>query len=769
MKPRGRHSSPTIRDRRGIPIVQPSPSRSLIDLTESSIGEEEQDEIQLCKVPVKQSAVMGTMQQQQQQQRSQLDQFNRAHQPPSVASSPRLDSWQDASTEPITPYNKGDVPINPIMTSPPPQRQPKKQLFAEPNSPNPIEAPPSRLFLSANLKRKAEDSESPSLPAKKLSRLSAQQKQKFDLDTPKPVSSVTAVNASRPNTGADTFSAHRMATPIPEPKIHVLRDKEPVVKEDTKKGEDVETKDGNGKSEEENRRLTKEEEAARVAEEISHLMKNVKNLANYYKLVDKIGEGTFSTVYKAVDIRRDYYDNKNWAPHLLTSPTNEPTNEDNSTNAKSITDYVALKRIYHTSSPRRIATEIAILKLLRGNPCISPLITAFRQQDQVFVVMPYIPHDDFKRTFSTMYLMDIKYYLKSLFTALSHLHHLKILHRDVKPNNFLFSRKRKTGYLIDFGLAEHQDDSLKWEAYIAELEAKSQNDVFLQSSRAVATSAASTSSVLAALTNKESRAPRSAVVPTTGTTSADDSTPTPSTSNSTSASKEATEGLRAERRTVGYVRNDARHQVRANRAGTRGFRAPEILMRVTRQTAAIDVWSAGVILLSFMTGRYPFFIANDESDAVVELAQIFGVREMVQCAAKYNRNFSTNIHLPKERLPFSKLCVSLNRESLSRWEKQDIKEGLDLLERTLDLNCSTRITASEALKHPFLNITQEKINLEKKKEEVFRAEDAKRAEEKAKEAEAKAKEAEARAKEVEANAQDKPNVDKTVNEKVGNA
>lgn len=149
---------------------------------------------------------------------------------------------------------------------------------------------------------------------------------------------------------------------------------------------------------------------------------------------------------------------------------------------------------------------------------------------------------------------------------------------------------------------------------------------------------------------------------------------------------------------------------------------------------------------------------------------------MTHLMTPLDRNFSTNIYLPKERLPFSKLCAGLNRENLSRWEKQDIKEGLDLLERTLDLNSSTRITASEALKHPFLNITQEKINFEKKKEEVFRAEDAKREEAKAKEAEAKAKEAEARAKEAEAkakeaeeNAKEKPNVDNAVNEKVGNA
>lgn len=113
-----------------------------------------------------------------------------------------------------------------------------------------------------------------------------------------------------------------------------------------------------------------------------------------------------------------------------------------------------MKRIYHTSSPRRIANEIYILRKLRGSPCISPLITAFRQQDQVFVVMPYIPHDDFKKTFFEMPMVEIKSYLKALFTALHYLHKQNILHRDVKPNNFLYNRRKKTGYLIDFGLAE---------------------------------------------------------------------------------------------------------------------------------------------------------------------------------------------------------------------------------------------------------------------------------------------------------------------------
>lgn len=53
-----------------------------------------------------------------------------------------------------------------------------------------------------------------------------------------------------------------------------------------------------------------------------------------------------------------------------------------------------------------------------------------------------------------MSLLDIKSYLKSLFTALSQLHQLKIIHKDVKPNNFLYNARKRVGYLIDFGLAQ---------------------------------------------------------------------------------------------------------------------------------------------------------------------------------------------------------------------------------------------------------------------------------------------------------------------------
>jgi serine/threonine protein kinase len=46
----------------------------------------------------------------------------------------------------------------------------------------------------------------------------------------------------------------------------------------------------------------------------------------------------------------------------------------------------------------------------------------------------------------------------------------------------------------------------------------------------------------------------------------------------------------------------------------------------------IDIWSCGVILLSFLSKRYPFFNSVDDTDAMIELASIFSKPHMRACA-----------------------------------------------------------------------------------------------------------------------------------------
>jgi cell division control protein 7 len=48
----------------------------------------------------------------------------------------------------------------------------------------------------------------------------------------------------------------------------------------------------------------------------------------------------------------------------------------------------------------------------------------------------------------------IKKYMKSLFTSLEIIHSLDMIHRDVKPANFLYCPNEDSFSLIDFGLSE---------------------------------------------------------------------------------------------------------------------------------------------------------------------------------------------------------------------------------------------------------------------------------------------------------------------------
>jgi serine/threonine protein kinase len=56
-----------------------------------------------------------------------------------------------------------------------------------------------------------------------------------------------------------------------------------------------------------------------------------------------------------------------------------------------------------------------------------------------------------------------------------------------------------------------------------------------------------------------------------------------------------------------------------NRGGTKGFRAPEVLLKVAHQTTAIDIWSAGVILLSMLCSRYPVLSHSVDDVALLEI------------------------------------------------------------------------------------------------------------------------------------------------------
>lgn len=318
--------------------------------------------------------------------------------------------------------------------------------------------------------------------------------------------------------------------------------------------------------------------------------------------------------------------------------------------------YVAIKRIYVTSSPIRILNELELLHDLRHSDSVCPLITAFRHGDQVIAVLPYCQHRDFRDYFRDMNVADMRLYFRSLFTALRCVHEHRILHRDIKPTNFLYNPARSRGVLVDFGLAEREGTD--WTQCLCE--STSEEHVYR-------------------------------------------------VENSYYASIIKTEGSTDEPM---YPRNDNRQSRRANRAGTRGFRAPEVLFKCTAQTCAIDMWSAGVILLTLLSRRFPFFHSADDIDALLELTNIFGCRRMRETALLHGQVFETNIPSYSEGgHSFEKIILwSTNRTARDEQGRRlqplssEEREAIAFLQRCLECDPSKRITAEEALNHPFITV-----------------------------------------------------------------
>lgn len=180
-----------------------------------------------------------------------------------------------------------------------------------------------------------------------------------------------------------------------------------------------------------------QEEQEEIIQEISHLNAAIPFLAENYQVIDRLGTGTFSSVYKAIDLRYDEWDNKPWkgnhppessAYYQSAGPAyrgrggrgpgigkdkgkgkdkareNEAEQDFNAMTVDSAENsgvleskvYVAIKRIYTTSGPERIRNELAIMQSCRGCRHTSQLITAYRHLDQVVLVLPYQRNIDFR-------------------------------------------------------------------------------------------------------------------------------------------------------------------------------------------------------------------------------------------------------------------------------------------------------------------------------------------------------------------------------------
>lgn len=52
---------------------------------------------------------------------------------------------------------------------------------------------------------------------------------------------------------------------------------------------------------------------------------------------------------------------------------------------------------------------------------------------------------------------------------------------------------------------------------------------------------------------------------------------------------------------------------------------------------AVDMWSAGIILLFFLTKKFPLFQSSDDVEALMEIAAIIGKKKMERTATLHSK------------------------------------------------------------------------------------------------------------------------------------
>ncbi|XP_047042727.1 probable serine/threonine-protein kinase cdc7 [Lolium rigidum] len=149
--------------------------------------------------------------------------------------------------------------------------------------------------------------------------------------------------------------------------------------------------------------------------------------------------------------------------------------------------------------------------------------------------------------------------------------------------------------------------------------------------------------------------------------------------------------------------------------GTKGFRAPEVLLRSSHQGCKVDVWSAGVTLLYLITGKTPF--GGDPEQNMKEIVKLRGSEELWEVAKLHNCESSYPSELFEAKflqsVDLRTWCVANARRP--EFLKQLPDSLFDLVDKCLAVNPRCRITSEDALLHEFFTPCHESLKRQKKR------------------------------------------------------
>ncbi|XP_027873493.1 mitogen-activated protein kinase 14A [Xiphophorus couchianus] len=125
---------------------------------------------------------------------------------------------------------------------------------------------------------------------------------------------------------------------------------------------------------------------------------------------------------------------------------------------------------------------------------------------------------------------------------------------------------------------------------------------------------------------------------------------------------------------------------------TRWYRAPEIMLNWMHYNMTVDIWSVGCIMAELLTGK-TLFPGSDHINQLQQIMRLTGTPPAAlinRMPSHEARNYVSSLP-PMPKRNFAHVFIGAN------------PQAVDLLEKMLVLDSDKRITATEALEHPYFS------------------------------------------------------------------
>lgn len=161
------------------------------------------------------------------------------------------------------------------------------------------------------------------------------------------------------------------------------------------------------------------------------------------------------------------------------------------------------------------------------------------------------------------------------------------------------------------------------------------------------------------------------------------------------------------------------------RVASRYFKGPELLVDFQEYDYSLDMWSLGAMFASMIFRKEPFFHGGSNSDQLVKIAKVLGTDDLFDYLDKYEIELDAqydDILGRFQKKPWHSFVNADNQRFVSN-------EAIDFLDKLLRydhqvcvflveyasailISSQERLTAKEAMAHPYFNPIRDEANLQ---------------------------------------------------------